>query len=429
MKKRLFNILSMGTIIMVFSVAICACGNEITMQEIIDANSTKVLLSRYDSVIIEKKHEFYDNKKTLYVDEQIKYIDNGETQEIYTDDRRYEYFSGVYSAVLEAKSRNLSQFENLTFYNESFAREEIKSMKEQDATIFFITRMTDEEAKKELELFDIKLSDGDYIEKEYIMNKRDYFVLGSKAYICTQGGGRTLYYETISETDPQKPKAAEILLKRIESEDVRTVTLVLDPDTDYERSFSSLAVKGDGVIPYPPEGYDKFYKNRECTILFDQNNDYISDLVVYSKRSSENVEAVTNLEYNMKYNPEKFSMSSAGKIDTFRYVNKTELPISVTIQRYENQDSYKLAEELAKKSEKTDLKPEEVFFGDIESASWLILEKNYIDGKNQIISTVVIGHGEDALVVETKSFGEAPQEVDILLEEMLGKFSTNKTIF
>lgn len=428
MKKFMSNILLVG---LVLSIGICllsACENkEITMQEIINANSTKILLNKYDSVAIEKKYDLYGTERVLYVDNEIEYIGSGDVGEVYTNERRYGYASGSCSAILEAKSRNLSQFENFAFFKETAYNEEIVNVKEQDATIFFVTQLKGENAQKEFETLDVKLSDGDYIEKEYVVNKSDYFVLTCKAYVCTETGSKTMYYESKSESDAQRPKAAEILAEKLSEKDVRNVTLVLDPGTAYERRFSTLAVKGDGVIPSLPGGYENFYSNERCTIPFAGSADYVSDLVVYSKRTGDIVETVTKLEYGMNYRPDKFEMTSLENCDVFKYTGETEQPITVTVQRYENQNAYKVAEDIAAKLEKSKLKPETVNFGKDGMSSWLIYYM--ADAENEIVSTVAIQHGEDVVTVETKSFKGVPEEVDTLLEEMFATFEVNKTVF
>ena len=70
-----------------------------------------------------------------------------------------------------------------------------------------------------------------------------------------------------------------------EEEDLRTVTVTLDPKTEEEQVYTVSVLKGDPVACTLPEGYTLF-SDEALTIPWVDNGDYASDLFLWAAADS-----------------------------------------------------------------------------------------------------------------------------------------------
>ena len=166
--------------------------------------------------------------------------------------------------------------------------EKIISREEKDGKIFLQTEDTPEAIVYILESWGF---DPDTVERtyaEYIIDSDTLIAQNIKAYAVVDGK-KVLYSDTTISPDNDGFVPDKVITDAISSNDNRTITVITDPGSADERSFSETIIKG-GVcfIPYP-SGYEPvLYDDSECTVIHQPSPDRNSDMTLYMKRSGEN---------------------------------------------------------------------------------------------------------------------------------------------
>jgi len=95
--------------------------------------------------------------------------------------------------------------------------------------------------------------------------------------------GTTKVVSSQADYAAERPEALdEIATRAKQTVNVRTVTVVVDPGTENEKTYSVSVPKGDGAVPHFTEEYGyKLYLDVECTQRYYGGTDMTKDLTIY----------------------------------------------------------------------------------------------------------------------------------------------------
>lgn len=164
---------------------------------------------------------------------------------------------------------------------ETITGEEITAASVDGDTLSFSTELpASTAAKAGLELGDDV--DDAKVRVDYTADKNTWEVQKSSAYLVRADGTEILVQEQINEYDGSYTISDELTGLQSSSKN-RTVTIVADPGTPEEASYSITVNKGVAVYYMLPHDYNGIYMDQACTetITEEASNDYDSDLTLY----------------------------------------------------------------------------------------------------------------------------------------------------
>ncbi|MDD6488257.1 MAG: hypothetical protein PUG48_00365 [Clostridia bacterium] len=276
----------------------------ITMEEIKEAARTVNILKKYDSFGFKSEYLVKGGTETnpmyvycdhdVYYGDSIFYDDPDLTKAIYIDgELKYSNAGGVSGAYLFAKMNPYddSFFKNIFMDEEKTAEEIILSSKKDGDKIYVETKSTEKNTASTLEFFGIGYKDGDYMKVDYVLDADTYIPLSVSEKIVSKDGTSYDFWKGVTEINTDKPEMAKDLYGYYtQTTDLRTVTIISDPNTSEEESFSVNVPKNIKVYPYIPEEYEGFYIDRECTQKYTGSADLAKDATFYIRKKTEIVE-------------------------------------------------------------------------------------------------------------------------------------------
>ncbi len=260
----------------------------ITMAEIVHANSTAKLRENYNSFRI--TYTYSDGYVfDYYVDKDAVFEMDEEYCAVFTETDCMYYDGGYYGRVLYAgvePNTEWSRWLTLNEYNtlwETVDRAILRDGKIYVNTTLHAEYIEDVHGDEE-GLFSVVLA--------YVLDAETYAILESETTYRYVDG----YCETVKSRMKVNVEAPYEMLSltshMTDSTDTRTFTVVLDPNTPEETAYSVTVPKEDYVEFYYPETYSDVYLDRACTQLATEEDlTTDKDLTVYVKNL--NIEAET----------------------------------------------------------------------------------------------------------------------------------------
>ena len=252
----------------------------ITMEEIVNANSTAALLERYDNFLIE--YAFADGSRDMrYTDGDLIFVDKEKYDMICTEYTRIYEQEGEYKARLFAGvPQDLSWSDWLTVDDEDTLTEIIEEAYEEDGKIYVTTTLPREQ-------YDTDMQDASLLEKvssTYVLDAETYAILECDT-TYTYTSGKTEITRFKMKVNVEEP----MMLTRMRTfvtpgASTRDLTVVLDPDTENETSYTVTFPKDGWVEFYYPSDYSEPYIDRACTVLMTDELDTTENLTVYIKK-------------------------------------------------------------------------------------------------------------------------------------------------
>ena len=274
------------------------CGDKIEadvdFNAVIAANSTGALTEKLGSFRIDLKDS--DREISYYADSRFVYS----RSEAYTDYDGYEmgaygevitdeFYGGLedgeyYSVVYAGMDIDNEWAESLMINPEIFAHETLLSSEEEDGYIVFETRLN-EDKMIELGFW----AEGDfedcYYITEYKIDKETNIIYEMKeTFVYGRGLLNRSSIEYTLSGDVDCPAEAEDIYGHITgAEEHCKATVVYDPDTAEEKSFTVSVPKGDTVYFYwaNEDEYVNAYSDRACTKPFAYSAVANADVEIY----------------------------------------------------------------------------------------------------------------------------------------------------
>ena len=129
-----------------------------------------------------------------------------------------------------------------------------------------------------------RYSEGCAIENTFKLNAKDFSVTEIVSESIFPTGAREDAGILTVAYDRDVPEEAQSLFDRAKpTADIRTLTVVLDPNTEKEKVLSKTVRKGDLFGIVIPDGYEMF-SDEECTVPYVSDGNADSHVLIYSKK-------------------------------------------------------------------------------------------------------------------------------------------------
>lgn len=257
-----------------------------TMEDIVKANTAEQILSHCQSVLLTVSDSSEELSNYLvYVDDAYWYTEDAVSAEIWTENGVYSCYEGQYSGTLYFESYFdtwQSYFQNLAMDPEGSLHEEIQSIEEEDGQLVVTTVLSAEHAAQLWENYE----EGSSWKYVYRMNPETLALQSFVSSVTYADGSTETILQIEYQYDVPLPDGAQELLERLDDpQQLRTVTVTLNPDTEEELTRSAIMRKGEGaqVVLDDAQAYS-WYVDRECTQAY-EGADTNEDLHVYLKRN------------------------------------------------------------------------------------------------------------------------------------------------
>lgn len=263
----------------------------LTMRDVLDANSGETLFPTYGGILKTYRYpDDADRYRVEYMDAEVLLFDYGYEQDLlfYDASPGYLHDDEGYAAILDFNF-DPSYYAYPALDEALTEQEEVVSVTTDGDTLSLTSTLSVDAYRPYFGDDDFPYAEGDYFEEHYLLDASDYHLLEASTTLVHADGSREEQDTVTLEYGAARPEVIAELLARKNAEDPRTGTITLDPNTPEERSMSATAQKGDVIIFVPPEGYETFYTDPECTVerTADDTADLNADFTLYSKRADE----------------------------------------------------------------------------------------------------------------------------------------------
>lgn len=273
----------------VFS-CMCACAKkeksiDIDMAQVVEANNTENLLLQYGSVTCAYSQDGQEIN-LMYVDNELYYYqDNLGNKSIYGDDFEFTYENGKYYGTLICDGSYNTQLKNILM-SEDTTKEKVESAKDNGNEITVITTLNEEQTAALAEDTETEYQEGDTLKLTYRLDSNTRALLAlSKELVHTDGSATDNGTLKVTYGEERIEDAGEMLERSKPENDLRTLTVVLDPNTENEQAYFRTVRKGDMFELVVPDGY-QVYEDEECTVPyeFSEESDTNAHVLLYAKR-------------------------------------------------------------------------------------------------------------------------------------------------
>lgn len=289
MKKKAF-LITLGLAAVLSAAAAHASDDQIDedlMQKVLEANKRENFLK--DGGSYETLSTYYDgSSEKVYVDEELGYCawyDGDVTvySQITMGNIGCGNSEGEYEFYLLADDSFNQVFISCLDY-EATQNEIVQECTREGDLLKIVTTANPDDLKESMEYWGVEYLEGDTAQITYTVDA-DTYALQELSNVVNRADGTTLNFGTVEVTfDPERPQDADEMYHYItDSPDQRTITLILDPDTENEQTYSASFPKGIFVAMLYPENYSDLYLDRECTQESDNGEaDPNQDATVYA---------------------------------------------------------------------------------------------------------------------------------------------------
>ena len=260
---------------------LAGCGKtEVTMQQILDANSNEALLEKSDRILITRTTS--DGEIIVYRTADFRgHTNDGVYYEGYLEGHYYCCYDGVYFAAVNCYDAPFNPLEESIAFDEELSLEETILETETDGSNLRVkTSAPPENSQATLEKLGIAYTEGDSVTYEYLLDAETLLLLEDTMTITHADGSLLEERKTTLTLDAEMPEIIQQLYDRLTSEDYLDVTIVLDPGTDAEKTYHCRFVQGEDMDAYLPDGYTTLYKDAACTQVYGSNDEgivYVKD--------------------------------------------------------------------------------------------------------------------------------------------------------
>lgn len=258
------------------------------MAKAVEANNTDNLLQQYGSFVCTYSRKGQETA-LIYVDSEIYYYrDNLGNKSITVDDFQFFYEDGKYYGSLICDGSYNTLLKNIMM-SEDTVEEKVESAIDDGNEITVVTTLNEEQTTALAESSEIKYQEGDTLKRMYHLDSKTLALLAlSEELVHTDGSSSDAGTIKVTYGEERIDEAEEMLERSKPENDLHTLTVVLDPNTENEQTYFKTVRKGDMFGFVVPDGY-QVYEDEECTILhkFSETPDTNSHVLLYAKKDSD----------------------------------------------------------------------------------------------------------------------------------------------
>lgn len=252
-----------------------------------EANALDNLLKTKDTVKSNCVYYDADGNETLnnyqYGDKDTYIGTYSDAIEVLSNGEYYGVFSGEYSTTLfddglyDEYSKTVRD-DFMLYFSEY---EYVTSVTKADGLVTIETYIGKADVPSVFAEAEVKTM-GEYeaVITSYILDENTYEIKELTTYIENADGSKRPYSVTTVEANVEKMAIPEDIYAGTHGEG-RTYTAILDPDTDKERTLTTVVPKGTSVLIYPPLNYTTVFSDRECTQAITEAFDLNTDTTIY----------------------------------------------------------------------------------------------------------------------------------------------------
>lgn len=260
----------------------------IQMTDITDFNTTEKILDVFDNYYVKWSAPKSGMGQTLLVSKDYVFYINGSTPELYAGEHTYEKSGEYYVATIRDQAE-VDEFLATPYFHtpliDSSAEAETILVRESNDYYHYVTsKLSPRRSAQILEEFG-QTNVYDYVKAKYTVTRATYAIEQLTYYGITKHGEEILIANATVEYNVSGIADAEEMYAHITdtSFEQRTITVILDPDTENERTVGAIARRGDPVALRVGDSYKTLYTDRECTIPYKSDETYITDQTLYCK--------------------------------------------------------------------------------------------------------------------------------------------------
>ena len=252
----------------------------ITMAEIVHANSTVELLKQYDSFHITYTYNG-EYGYEYYADDTMVFTMDNTSRALYVGTDCVYWENDAYTRVLYAGIEPDTEWYHwLTLNAYTSLWGTVKNVSRDGGKLYVNT------------VLPAKYMNDIYYEEDGLAAVLTDYVLDADTYVILEStttykyiDGYRLIVETHIQTDVEVPDLADELASHMNATtDTRSFTIILNPDTSKETSYSVTLPKEDYVEFYYPNDYTELYLDRACTQkATPEDLETQKDLILYAK--------------------------------------------------------------------------------------------------------------------------------------------------
>ena len=274
----------------------------ITMEDIVKANSKDVLLEKYGSVLVEMNEE-YEMYDSIYLSDDICFVQlkpyafmvDADDNWIYTDVEGedtlvYQWFV-MNEEEKKEEARTLDDYPDVVTDSTFTPLEEIENMEENDdGTLTVITRFHSEDAEEgalkgylseypeEYGTYDLKMV--------YTLDQESLEILSCESYLLAPDQDILLLAGVVTY-HAEQPEVLKTMIdladefRNGEKENPRTITVIYDCGTDDEETYEITVDPQIMIQPIFKTGYDYLYDDPEKTMPY-TGGDGVGDWTIYA---------------------------------------------------------------------------------------------------------------------------------------------------
>lgn len=220
----------------------------------------------------------YYSKDLSVLEDSTGYI------ELFSEETNYIYDADTDTpgCLLFPTEENKEQYRASLYDNSSyqFEGEEMVSITEDEDGISLVTRMDESAAETYLASIGYDTEGAETVQWTYQIDPETQAITSSAGICINEDGTETTLIERVLNTEPEEYEISTEILDRLNAEDTRTCTVIIDPGTEQERSVSETVGKGCGVAVYAGDAV--FYVDEACTEEQIPSAETEEDMILYT---------------------------------------------------------------------------------------------------------------------------------------------------
>lgn len=267
------------------------------MQNLVDNNLRSPILASYDSVSAEIIYEEYT--QIIYVDDTMTYrhyeFGDWVFSEVFTADGEYIAYDGTgYMHPMQLTEDSPTVYELLdseeVYLSVDSARERVIAT-DMDEDTYTVQTLIELDKNTDLDGFAGYVEDpayqaDDLLSITYTADAATHALLSVEETFLHADGTETAFSTYVMTHNTEVPADVDDLLAHLvmeETDALRTVTVVFDPNTEAETTYVMQVPLGDGVTFIMPDAYldAPVYLDADCTVVYEGGASYFEDLTLY----------------------------------------------------------------------------------------------------------------------------------------------------
>ena len=257
---------------------------KITIADIMKANSNENVLSLFDSVRTEVVAG--ENRCTLYADSEFKCLNDPDYADGQIGDRVCTFDRGEFETEFSEDKEPVNIYERVFSMNGSFYDLIIKDIQD-DGEYSIVTAVLPEDSSETLfDIIDMDDSEYNKITAEITLHS-DNLIIDKMVLNAVSSSGSEEIMTFSCSYNEEKDELMKKIYEHMNTEDLRTITMIVNPGEDDEYTLSTQGVRGDKIqiVSFYNRTIISEYEDRECTKDYNasSDNDLNADFLFYGK--------------------------------------------------------------------------------------------------------------------------------------------------